>query len=112
VGVPGVLSKKCADGSCCAAFRRDLIAPLPPGLRAVAIHSRSDGIVDWRACLDRHAERIEVSSSHVGMAVNTEVYRLLERVVVATPNGARRESARIRPLTATEATNKEQRWNG
>jgi pimeloyl-ACP methyl ester carboxylesterase len=97
VGVPGLLSNKCANGSCCAAFRADLTAPLPPGLRAVAIHSRSDGIVDWRACLDRHAERIEVNSSHVGMAVNTEVYRLLDRVVLATLSGARRESARIRP---------------
>jgi hypothetical protein len=54
-------------------------------VRAVAIHSRSDGIVDWRSCLDPDAERIEVNSSHVGMAVNSEVYRLLERVVLATP---------------------------
>ena len=85
VGVPGMLSNKCAGGSCCAAFRTDLTASLPPGVRAVAIHSRSDGIVDWRSCLDPDAERIEVNSSHVGMAVNTEVYRLLERVVLATP---------------------------
>jgi pimeloyl-ACP methyl ester carboxylesterase len=85
VGVPGMLSNKCAGGSCCAAFRTDLSASLPPGVRAVAIHSRSDGIVDWRSCLDPDAERIEVNSSHVGMAVNSEVYRLLERVVLATP---------------------------
>src|SRR5207253_9531989 len=86
-GVPGLFSTECADGSCCAAFRPDLTAPLAPGLRAVAVHSRSDGIVDWRACLDPHAEQIEVNSSHVGMAVNSAVYRLLERVVLATPGG-------------------------
>jgi pimeloyl-ACP methyl ester carboxylesterase len=83
-GIPGVFSSACAGGECCAAFEADLTAPLPQGLRAVAVHSRSDGIVDWRACLDPHAEQIEVDSSHCGMSVNAEVYRVLERVL-ATP---------------------------
>ena len=50
----------------------------------VAIYSRNDGIVDWRACLDPDAEHVEVRSSHCGMAVNTEVYRVLERVLAET----------------------------
>jgi pimeloyl-ACP methyl ester carboxylesterase len=83
-GLPRVLSTQCADGPCCADFRSDLAAPLRPDLRAVAIYSRSDGVVDWRACLDPYAEQIEVESSHGGMAVNPEVYRVLERVL-ATP---------------------------
>jgi pimeloyl-ACP methyl ester carboxylesterase len=83
-GLPGVFSSECADGPCCADFRRDLATPLRPNLRAVAIYSRSDGVVDWRACLDPYAEQIEVESSHGGMAVNSEVYRVLERVL-ATP---------------------------
>ena len=83
LGIPGMFSRSCADGECCELFRRDLIATLPQGLNATAIYSRSDGIVDWRACLDPDAERIEVSSSHCGMAVNAEVYRVLERVLVA-----------------------------
>jgi hypothetical protein len=83
-GVPGVLSSACGDGPCCEPFRRDLSAPLPPGLAAVAVYTRSDGIVDWRACLDPQAEQIEVDSSHCGMGVNAEVYRVLERVL-ATP---------------------------
>jgi hypothetical protein len=40
----------------------------------VSIYSRSDGIVDWRACLDPAAEHVEVRASHIGMAVNGEVY--------------------------------------
>jgi triacylglycerol lipase len=83
-GLPGVFSTRCAEGTCCAAFRRDLTASLAPGIKAVAVHSRSDGIVDWRACLDPHAEQIEVDSSHCGMTVNAEVYHVLERVL-ATP---------------------------
>jgi hypothetical protein len=43
----------------------------------IAVYSRSDGIVDWHACLDPCAEHVEVHSSHVGMAVNREVYRVL-----------------------------------
>src|SRR5436305_5108990 len=38
-GVPGVFSTECADGECCAAFRRDLRAPLPTAVRAVSIYS-------------------------------------------------------------------------
>jgi triacylglycerol lipase len=81
LGVPGMLSHECGDGPCCAAFRADLQAPLPADVRAVAIYSRSDGIVSWEACLDPCAERVEVESSHGGMSVNLEVYRVLERIL-------------------------------
>jgi len=78
LGLPGVLSSSCKDGSCCASFRADLTAPLPDGTRAIAIHSRSDAIVDWRACLDPHADHVEVDSSHCGMSVHPAVYRALD----------------------------------
>ncbi len=81
LGVPGMLSTGCHDGACCAAFSRDLSAPLDPHITAVAVHSRSDGIVDWRSCLDPHATPVEVDSSHCGMSVHSEVYRMLERVL-------------------------------
>ena len=81
LGVPGMLSSECGDGPCCAAFRADLQAPLPPTVRAVAIYSRSDGIVSWEACLDPCAEHVEVQSSHTGMSVNVTVYRVLARIL-------------------------------
>lgn len=81
LGVPGMFSSRCADGDCCAGFRKDLRTPLPPTVRAVAIYSRSDGIVSWEACLDPCAEHIEVESSHSGMSVNAGVYRVLARVL-------------------------------
>jgi triacylglycerol lipase len=77
LGVPGMLSMQCADGDCCAPFREDLREPLTPDVRAVAIYSRSDGIVSWRACLDPWARQVEVESSHTGMSVNLAVYRVL-----------------------------------
>jgi triacylglycerol lipase len=81
LGVPGAFSSECGDGPCCAGFRGDLQAPLPPTLRAVAIYSRSDGVVSWRACLDPCAEQVEVDSSHSGMSVNRAVYRVLADVL-------------------------------
>jgi pimeloyl-ACP methyl ester carboxylesterase len=81
LGVPGLFSTGCMDGDCCAAFQEDLTAPLGADIAAIAVHSRSDGIVDWRACLDPHAERVEVDSSHCGMSVHREVYRVLERLL-------------------------------
>lgn len=88
LGLPGVLATSCRDGDCCAGFRRDLAAPFPPGVAASAVHSRSDGIVDWRACLDPHAEAIEVDSSHCGMSVHPDVYRALERLLDETGEAA------------------------
>ena len=55
-------------------FRADLRAAFPPEVGFTALYSRTDGIVDWHACLDPAAEQIEVRASHVGMAVNAEVY--------------------------------------
>jgi pimeloyl-ACP methyl ester carboxylesterase len=81
LGVPGLFSSDCADGACCAAFREHLRAPLPHGLRAVAIYSRSDAVVSWRACLDPWARQVEVESSHTGMSVNRTVYRMIDEVL-------------------------------
>jgi pimeloyl-ACP methyl ester carboxylesterase len=85
LGVPGMLSMQCTDGECCAAFRADLREPLTPDVRAVAIYSRSDGIVSWRACLDPCARQVEVESSHTGMSVNLAVYRVLAEILKEEP---------------------------
>ena len=81
LGVPGVFSSTCKDGDCCADFRVDLAGPLPRGLAATALYSHSDGIVDWRACMDPHARGVAVESSHCGMSVNVNVYRVLDRAL-------------------------------
>jgi pimeloyl-ACP methyl ester carboxylesterase len=84
-GVPGMFATQCLDGDCCASFREDLGAPLPPEVRAVAIYSRSDGIVSWRACLDPGARQLEIESSHAGMPVNREVYRAVAEILEEEP---------------------------
>jgi triacylglycerol lipase len=79
LGLPGMFSSECGYGACCAPYRHDLTATMPQATRALAIYSRTDGIVSWQSCLDPHAEQVEVDSSHSGMSVNRDVYRLLAR---------------------------------
>ena len=45
-----------------------------------AVYSESDGIVDWRACIDRSSPRVEhvkVAATHVGMGFAPEVLRVV-----------------------------------
>jgi triacylglycerol lipase len=83
LGVPGLFSSTCKDGECCADFRVDLAGPLPEGLAATALYSHSDGIVDWRACMDPYAYGVAVESSHCGMSINVNVYRALDQALEA-----------------------------
>jgi hypothetical protein len=63
----------------------------------VSVYSRSDGIVNWRSCLDPVADQhVEVRSSHCGMAVHPGVYRAVADALVAF----RRRDARRKPLAA------------
>lgn len=46
----------------------------------LAIYSRSDGVVAWRACIDHHAprvEHVEVATSHLGLGFSAEVFQII-----------------------------------
>jgi triacylglycerol lipase len=75
--VPGLFSWRCLRGDCCEEFRGAVAGPFPADVQYVAMYSRSDGIVDWHACLDPAADLVEVHASHCGMGVSAEVYREL-----------------------------------
>jgi pimeloyl-ACP methyl ester carboxylesterase len=77
LGLKGVVSHACRFGDCCTAFWRDLGAPFAPRTRFISVYSRSDGIVDWRACLDPAARHAEIDSTHCGMSVNWEAFEIL-----------------------------------
>jgi len=54
-----------------------LHASRPIRVPLTVMYSRRDGIVSWRACLDRHSpdvEHVEVRSSHIGMGVDPDVW--------------------------------------
>jgi len=73
---------------------RELMARLrsAPDVPTTSIYSRSDGVIDWQACLhdDKQAltEDIEVDSSHFGLGWNPAVL-----AIIADRLGKRRRSA-------------------
>ena len=76
LGAPGLFKRSCLEGECCASYWQLLAAPCPEGVGLVCVYSRSDGIVDWRACLDPCAdEHVEIPASHCGMAVHPASWR-------------------------------------
>jgi triacylglycerol lipase len=77
LGARGLFSHGCLWGDCCASFWDDLAGDLDPGIGYVSIYSRSDGVVNWKACLDDGAEHVEVRASHCGMAVSAATYEEL-----------------------------------
>jgi triacylglycerol lipase len=78
LGAPGLFKRSCLDGDCCAGYWQQIADPCPEGVGFVSIYSRSDGIVDWRACLDPCAdEHVEISASHCGMAVHPDAWRTI-----------------------------------
>jgi pimeloyl-ACP methyl ester carboxylesterase len=73
--VPGMFSLSCLRGKCCERFRAAIAGPFPDDVGYVSVYSRSDGIVQWRSCLDPAAdEHVEVSASHCGMGVNAQAF--------------------------------------
>ena len=62
-------------------FLRDLAAA--PKVPTTSIYSRSDGVINWKACLRTDINAVEVKGSHVGLALNPEVYRILAHLLPA-----------------------------
>ena len=103
LGAPGLFKRSCMSGDCCASFWEELAGPLPRGVGFVSVYSRSDGIVDWQACLDPSAdELVEISGSHCGMAVNPAAWR----AVAAALERFRRAESRRRPAAKARPVRK------
>lgn len=69
--------KGCFTETCRCAFTRDYAAVPPAEVPMTSIYSRGDGVVRWRACIVDYATCVEVTGSHVGLAFNRKVYRVL-----------------------------------
>jgi pimeloyl-ACP methyl ester carboxylesterase len=74
LGIPGFLSRDCANGECCRETRIAYGRPFPKDVRFISFYSRTDNIVRYQACLHNAAEQIEIESSHLGMGLDSEVW--------------------------------------
>ena len=74
-GVPGLLNDDCFAGTCYDTNSTAMAQPLE--VPAIAVFSRNDAIAPWELCADPCADCVEVNSTHTGMGLDPEVYRLL-----------------------------------
>jgi triacylglycerol lipase len=91
-GVPGLMSEDCVAGACARQSFDESRRPIPPTVAFTAIYSRRDGIVDWRACIDPMARAVEVSTSHIGMALDP---RVIDHVVTALSGQSARSALEV-----------------
>jgi len=79
----------CYTGFCNCKAVSDLQIPFPSSVRAYAIYTKTDGIVDWRYCVNGDpAADFEVQGTHVGLAFNHQVYKLIAEKLAITGPGA------------------------
>ncbi|WP_183093784.1 esterase/lipase family protein [Nocardioides stalactiti] len=76
-GVPGVMSQECVSGPCAEVSFHEVRQPVPHGVAMTNVFSRRDGIVDWKACIDPMGEHVEVRASHIGLAIDPRVVRVV-----------------------------------
>jgi pimeloyl-ACP methyl ester carboxylesterase len=82
-GLPGLMSEECVGGACARQSFDESREPLADDVAFTAIYSKRDGIVDWRACVDPIALPVEVTASHIGMAVDPRVIDLVSAALAA-----------------------------
>ena len=72
----------CYSGSCACDFVEATRRPVPDAVLQAAIYTKTDGIVDWRCCInDDPGTDFEVRGTHAGLVFNPEVYRRVANVL-------------------------------
>ena len=75
----------CFSRSCSCGFSATLQERFPARIHQVAVYSKKDGVVDWQTCINGSLKTdVEVESSHVGMAWNAQVYRIIAERLAET----------------------------
>ncbi|GAB2746289.1 esterase/lipase family protein [Nocardioides pakistanensis] len=97
-GLGGLMGEDCTSGDCARLSWEQSREELDPSVAFTSIFSRRDGIIDWRGCLDPGAETVEVSTSHLGMAIDPVVFDIVTRTLQESRE--RREAAAVPATTA------------
>ncbi len=97
VGLPGVMSQECVSGPCAEISFHEVRQPVPEGVAMTNVYSRRDGIVDWKACVDPEGVAVEVRASHIGLALDPRVMRVVGDALVRHTSG-------VAALAAVDAT--------
>ena len=78
----GSVQGECYTNSCPCPFATSLRNDLPESVRRTAIYTETDGVVDWRSCVEEDERlNIKVNSTHIGLAFNPQVYRRVAKLL-------------------------------
>ncbi|HET7385463.1 MAG TPA: alpha/beta fold hydrolase [Nocardioidaceae bacterium] len=92
-GFGAMMGADCTSGECARLSWERAQAPIAHDVAFTSVFSRRDGLIDWRSCLDPQAKTVEVTTSHIGMAIDPGVMDVVARAL--SDNRARH--ARRRP---------------
>jgi triacylglycerol lipase len=82
------VESNCYTGRCECSFIDHVRQEIPRSVKHASIYTKSDGIVDWRSCLEENGStNIEVRGTHIGLAFNPEVFRNVADLLAANGNG-------------------------
>lgn len=90
---------QCYTARCMCGFSCTWRDEFPETVREAAVYTKTDGIVDWKVCINDDANtNFEVAGTHCGLAWNPDVYRIIAEQLALPPlrrrrartNGARR----------------------
>jgi pimeloyl-ACP methyl ester carboxylesterase len=69
---------QCYTSRCMCGFSCTWREEFPENVRQAAIYTKTDGIVDWKVCINNDPKtNFEVAGTHCGLAWNPEVYRII-----------------------------------
>ncbi len=81
----GHVQRGCYTGGCTCEFADSVRRGMPEAVKRTAIYTKSDGVVDWRSCVEEDSKlNIEVQGTHSGLAFNPQVYRTVGKLLAAT----------------------------
>lgn len=76
--------RDCYTGSCTCDFASSLRLDPPDSVMRAAIYTTTDGVVDWRSCIEEEEElNTRVSGTHAGLAFNPQVFRRVAQLLAA-----------------------------
>ena len=73
----------CYSGECACEFVTSVRVNFPASMPKLAIYTTTDGVVDWRCCINEDGTDVEVPGTHVGLAFNPQVYRHIANFLAA-----------------------------
>jgi pimeloyl-ACP methyl ester carboxylesterase len=81
---PAEVERGCYTGECTCDVANAARAQPPASVARTAIYTTTDGVVDWRSCVEEDERlNIRVDGTHVGLAFNPQVYRRVARLLAA-----------------------------